>query len=299
MEYSNFLDLDPLQIYLCAFERYLRQNALQVSGGAIIANEIHESEAGKYYFSLSKVQLKAHKGAYITARQVYEYTERHGGNIVAEYMQASLIYNAYGYIMYAAASAIHGAEYAAQWLQKWQEGKPAALAVFYNAAQCDAKQGKYIRACLDSLRDIDKEPQPLEEYADLEQMQTEAERIAQQVGKQTARTCEYESDGDIIRNAILPTFKGFGGGMDYVPALKAAISDIMGDRRKGGKRGAAAVLLAAYDTIVNTKMLSFVAWLELWGITDKGNYKRAKLRPADYMTKALKECPELQRILYP
>lgn len=299
MEYSKFLELDPLQIYLCAFEKYLRQNALQVPGGAIIATDICESEAGKYYFLLSKEQLKPHKGAYITARQVHEYNQAHETCDTCEYFAAAQVYDAIGYEMHAAAAGIFGAEYAGEWLQKWNAGKEAAIYVFY-AAATTGEHAHFNRAYIASELDImQANPQPLAEYADIEQMQTEAERIAQQVGKQTARTCEYESDGDIIRNAILPTFKGFGGGMDYVPALKAAISNIMGDRRKGGKRGAAAVLLAAYDTIVNTKMLSFVAWLELWGITDKGNYKRAKLRPADYMTKALKECPELQRILYP
>lgn len=265
-----------------------------------MAFEICQSETGKYYFTLS-IEPNAHKcGDYIEPAQISEYYKQHPDECAepCTYCDAADFYDIYGYEMHAAAALIYSEEYAAEWLQKWQSDKWDTLSKLFFSCDSRGDADKYeeVQAIAAYYK---AEPPKIEEIADIEQMQIEAERIAQQVGKQTARTCEYESDGDIIRNAIIPTFKGFGGGMDYVPALKAAISDIIGDRRKGGKRGAAAVLLAAYDTIVNTKMLSFVAWLELWGITDKGNYKRAKLRPADYMTKALKECPELQRILYP
>ena len=178
MEYSAVYDLDPLQMYLHVLERPMQAAAVQVPTGIIKASRIALNAANKIYFTLAVVPDEPQHGAALTARQLYEYNERHGGDIAGEYMTASRIYNAYGYIMHAAANAIHGAEYAAQWLQKWQEGKPAALAIFYNAAQCDAKQGKYFCACIDSLRDIDKDPQPLEEYADLERMQAAADAIA-------------------------------------------------------------------------------------------------------------------------
>lgn len=178
MEYSTVYDLDPLQMYLHALECPMQAAAVQMPTGIIKASRIALNAANKIYFTLAVVPDEPQHGAALTARQLYEYNERHGGNIAGEYMTASRIYNAYGYIMHAAANAIHGAEYAAQWLQKWQEGKPAALAIFYNAAQCDAKQGKYICACIDSLRNIDKDPQTLEEYADLERMQAAADAIA-------------------------------------------------------------------------------------------------------------------------
>ena len=187
MEYSAVYDLDPLQMYLHALERPMQAAAVQVPTGIIKASRIALNAANKIYFTLAVVPDEPQHGAALTARQLYEYNERHGVNIAGEYMTASRIYNAYGYIMHAAANAIHGAEYAAQWLQKWQEGKPAALAIFYNAAQCDAKQGKYICACIDSLRNIDKDPQQLEEYADLERMQAAADAIAKGTPKEPQR----------------------------------------------------------------------------------------------------------------
>lgn len=189
MEYRAVYDLDPLQMYLHALERPMQDAAVQVPAGVIKAARICVNAENKIYFALAIVpdEPQSRYLRQLTARQLYEYNERHGGNIVAEYMQASRIYNAYGYNMHAAANAIHGAEYAAQWLQKWQEGKPAALAIFYNAAQCDAKQGKYICACIDSLRDIDKDPQPMGEYADIERMQVVADAIAKGTPKKPQR----------------------------------------------------------------------------------------------------------------
>lgn len=188
MEYSKFLELDPLQIYLCAFEKYLRQNALQVPGGAIIATDICESEAGKYYFLLSKEQLKPHKGAYITARQVHEYNQAHETCDTCEYFAAARVYDAIGYEMHAAAAGIFGEEYAGEWLQKWNAGKEAAIYVFY-AAATTGEHAHFNRAAIASELDIMQAyPQPLAEYADIEQIHIEAARIAKRIGKQTAQT---------------------------------------------------------------------------------------------------------------
>lgn len=206
MEYSKFLELDPLQIYLCAFEKYLRQNALQVPGGAIIATDICESEAGKYYFLLSKEQLKPHKGAYITARQVHEYNQAHDTCDTCEYFAAARVYDAIGYEMHAAAAGIFGAEYAGEWLQKWNAGKEAAIYVFY-AAATTGEHAHFNRAAIASELDImQADPQPLAEYADIEQMQIEAARIAKQIGKQAAAPAPDRIDAVKLERLKLTAF---------------------------------------------------------------------------------------------
>lgn len=258
MEYSAVYDLDPLQMYLHALERPILDAAVQVPAGVIKAARICVNADNKIYFALAVVpdEPQSRYLRQLTARQVYEYTERHGGNIVAEYMQASRIYNAYGYIMHAAASAIHGAEYAAQWLQKWQEGKPAALAVFYNAAQCDAKQGKYIRACLDSLRDIDKEPQPLEEYADLEQMQAAADAIARNTPKEPQRA---QIDADRLKE-IQSLYLWEHAKID-LPAYAAAVVDAASKSKKAAAR------------------MLYKLWLDPMKVRCTRNYKTGKQEP--------------------
>ena len=206
MEYSKFLELDPLQIYLCAFEKYLRQNALQVPEGAIIATDICESEAGKYYFLLSKEQLKPHKGAYITARQVHEYNEAHETCDTCEYFAAARVYDAIGYEMHAAAAGIFGAEYAGEWLQKWNAGKEAAIYVFF-AAATTGEHAQFNRAAIASELDImQADPQPLAEYADIEQMQIEAARIAKQIGKQAVSPAPGRIDAGKLERIKLAVF---------------------------------------------------------------------------------------------
>lgn len=257
MEYSKFLELDPLQIYLCAFEKYLRQNALQVPGGAIIATEICESEAGKYYFLLSKEQLKPHKGAYITARQVHEYNQAHETCDTCEYFAAAQVYDAIGYEMHAAAAGIFGAEYAGEWLQKWNAWKEAAIYVFY-AAATTGEHAHFNRAYIASELDImQADPMPLAEYADIEQMQIEAARIAKQIGKQAAAPAQIDAD---LLKEIQSLYLWEHAKID-LPAYAAVVVDAAGKSKKAAAR------------------MLYKLWLDPTKVRCTRNYKTGKQEP--------------------
>lgn len=259
MEYSKFLELDPLQIYLCAFEKYLRQNALQVPGGAIIATDICESEAGKYYFLLSKEQLKPHKGAYITARQVYEYNQAHETCDACEYFAAARVYDAIGYEMHAAAAGIFGAEYAAEWRQKWDAGKAAAVQVFY-AAATTGEHAHFNRAAIASELDImQANPQPLAEYADIEQMQIEAARIAKQIGKQAAAPAPGRIDAELLKK-IRMLYIWENATIDF-PAYAAAVANTASKSKKAAAR------------------MLYKLWLDSKIVRCTRNYKTGKQEP--------------------
>lgn len=176
MEYNAVFNIDPKQLYLHALAGAINAAAVSNPNGTIKVTTIAQNAAKKIYFEMI-LDTAGQEMPAITARQLYEYNEKHCVDIVKEYIQAGLIYNAYGYAMHAAMLEMHGEELAAEWLRKWKEGKPAALAIFHAAAQYDPKRGKYLQECLKSLQDLDKEPQPLEEYADTERIKKELEGV--------------------------------------------------------------------------------------------------------------------------
>ena len=298
MEYSRVLDLDWLQLYYNVLYEPIRAAAIPVEGGKVIMPDtLYIGADSKIFCTLKRVQIDEPQAAAITARQLYEYEKAHGCNLLKQYSDCGKIYNIYGYIMHAAACELKGKEYAQEWLCKWQAGKAAALNIWRTAAACDERTGKFTLACFQSFVDLENAApdDDITTYADIDRIRAEVQAICCGTNT-TTRAIEA------IEAVICAQYLGIGSGnVNYLPALVECVRSIASDRSKGGKKTAAAVLLAAYNTIANKqKVPTFQAWLSLWQYIVEfkqieENYKPSKLRKD--------KCPavpyELGRILYP
>lgn len=191
MKCSTLFDLDTTNLVFYALQRSMYENAVQVGGGYLVASNIRESLQGKYCFSLAFVSDIVTPES-ITAGQICEYNEHHKiACETCEYFAAERICKAYGYIMERAAAMINGEEYASKWAQQWETAAKNAVLIVYNAVTRDALQ----KALIVSEKDLTQAMQ-IDEYADIEAMQAEAQRIAKEYNTKQERSKDEASESD-------------------------------------------------------------------------------------------------------
>ena len=189
MKYSALFDLDTTNLVFYALQRSMYENAVQVGGGYLVASDIRKSLQGKYCFSLAFVSDIVTPES-ITAWQICEYNEHHKiACETCEYFAAERICKAYGYIMERAAAMINGEEYASKWAQQWETAAKNAVLIVYNAVARDALQ----KALIVSEKDLTQAMQ-IEEYADIQAMQAEAQRIAKEYSTNQERSKDAQPE---------------------------------------------------------------------------------------------------------
>lgn len=156
MKYSEIIDKDILQFYYEVLSCTMKSNAPAIYCGNeeryIIIKELRKGNSKKIRMRLALVSENECAAVPITARQIYEYLQVHGGDIVATFSEISAIFSAYGEMLQAVESAAHGEESARNWGEMWREMYAYIYETFCKAAQYDKQRN--LGGFLQSLYDL-------------------------------------------------------------------------------------------------------------------------------------------------